>query len=226
MSETDAVLKAAVLAEIRAHLLVYGPNNWQILRDKYPEIGERKFFRWVKAVREPTPDDSKRPQRGGSKFSPERLEAARAAQDDGVRRARLAATKNVPAAPSPAYMMGRGVAAERSIDFLAAVGEIWADAQLLRDHAVKRSEETGEVSIKNPMMFARSIGSRIEVMETALKVMQEIWDLRHMQSFYDEIVAIIVDEIGPAHPEIQRRILERLQALNSRRGMTIFADPG
>lgn len=226
---SDADLKVKIFAEIVAHVRVYGRARWELIRENpdYARLigkdlgpaAERKFFRWVDAATKRTAADKLiAPNAAGQAAQTEAL-------DDGAKRARLAAEKNIPAAPSPAYMAREGAGADRSIDFLAGLHGIWADAQLLREYAMAKDADApnGE-KIKNPMFFEKSIKARLDVMDSGLRVMQEIWDLRYQQRFYDAIVDIIVTELAP-HPEVQLRVMRKLKALNDRQGMTIHADP-
>ena len=58
---------------------------------------------------------------------------------------------------------------------------------------------------------------RLNVIDTAIKAMGEIWNLRTMQDFYE----VVVQEIGRADPETQQRIMQRLAALNAKTGMSM-----
>lgn len=223
---TPSEIKVRILHDIAAHVKVYGRTNWDAIRE-HPDYaaligketgsaGERKFFRWVKQVCEPVDSDLGRPK--------SEVEVTANILNAATHEARVAAMKHVPAAPSPAYIMREGSKAHQNIDFLAAVNTIWADAELLREFAMMPDPATGGQRIKNPSLFDNSIRRRIDVMESALKVMQEIWDLQYQQRFYDAIVDLIVEELGSV-PDIQRRVIERLAELNNRRGMTIYAEP-
>lgn len=226
--EADA-LKDRILAEIAAHVRVYGRERWDLIREKpeYAHVigkeaggaGKRKFFRWVENVLGGVPDPhpgAGRPHEVG--------DAAVAALDDAQKRALLAAQKNIPAAPSPAYLMRKGPAAENSINFLAVVHSLMGDVDMLRAASVTENDD-GTTKIKNLHFFGQQIDKRLKVMDTALRVMQEIWDLQYQQRFYDAIVSIIVEELGP-YPEAQARAIDRLEELNARRGMTLHAEPG
>jgi hypothetical protein len=226
MSKAD--LKAQILADIAAHVRVYGRASWELVREKPEyapvigkeagEAGRRKFYRWVDVVCEPMGDDLTSPHAGRQ----ENGVALGAAQ----KRALLAAQKNIPAAPSPAYLMRKGKDADNSINFLAMVERLLADGEKLRATSVKADETAADgEKIANPFMFEKSITARLRVMDTALRVMQEIWDLDYQQRFYDAIVSIIVEELAP-YPEAQRRAIERLAELNAKRGMTMHAGLG
>jgi hypothetical protein len=219
-------IKQAILTAIGLHLREHGRRRWDLLRE-HPayasvigkaagEKGRRKFWRWVQAMTEPAPPDATRPHE------------ARAAADEALAtatdRARRAAEQNIPVAPSPAYMMRAGAKGPTNIDFLAAVSGIWADAQRLREQAMGPDETSPDGQrIEDAKMFDASIRRRTEVMESALGVMREIWDLQYQQRFYDGITAIIVDELAEV-PEIQERVIRKLAELNKSRGMTVHAE--
>jgi hypothetical protein len=219
----DPELKAQVLADIRAHMSIYGSNEWDKVLDKYrTQVAERTLWRWIAQIR----DGNKPLPPTANKVPPPVQEQIDAAVEDGANRARLALVKNIPAAPSPSYMAKAGVRAEHQIDFLTQVTKLMADGEMLRAYAVTDDAAApGREKIKNPVVFANSITQRLRVMETAIKVMQEIWDLEAMQRFFDEITAIIVDEMA-AFPELQVAVLKRLKALNDARGITPYAGMG
>lgn len=224
MSEEAEDEKGQVLAAIREHVRVFGRRDWKRIRDRFPNVADRKFFRWVALVTETAPGDPRKHVRTSDLVRGEKAETLRGAVDE----ARELAAKNIPAAPPPEYLARTGAAGRRNIDFLAATNEIWGDVMLLRDYAMNPDPELKGTpkSIKNPMYFDTSIKRRLDVMDSALRAMQAIWDLHYMEKFFQNIVQIIVEEIGPANPEVQLRVLQRLQALNDRTGMTIHAEPG
>lgn len=202
-------VKDEILTEIANHLRVHGAKDWHLVRDRFPDVigggkgsaGERNFFRWVRLVQEG---------------------AVPTALAQAVKSARSAAGRNLPVAPPPEYIMKGGAKATRNIDFLAVLGDVADDTELLREWSSKVDDD-GKRQIKNPVYFDLSIRRRMDMLQTGLSLMREVWDLELMRSFYDEVISIIADEIAPAHPEIARRVLERLKALNDKRGMTPHA---
>jgi len=219
-------IKAAILKAIPDHIRAHGRRHWDLLREREDfaawigrasgVAGKRRFWRWVRAVSQPPPPDRTRPFETRSAAT----EALNAAADQ----ARLAAEKNLPAAPSPSYLMRTGVQGVKSLDFLAAVSGIWADAELLRELAMTTDGGTdGARRIANAAVFDSSIRRRLEVVESALRIMREIWDLKYQQSFYDAITNIIVDELASV-PEIQMRVCQKLTELNNNIGMTIHME--
>lgn len=104
---------------------------------------------------------------------------------------------------------------------MAEIHALYADAKKLRAYSVSQGvdPDTGEAveKIKNPAAFDKSIVRRADLLETAIKAVQEVWDLRTMQAFYETII----EEIGKESPEAQQRIMRRLADLNARAGMTL-----
>jgi hypothetical protein len=168
-------LKAAILTAIAEHVRAHGRRQWDLIRER-PEFapligreagvnGKRRFWRWVNAVCEPPPADRTRPH--------EAREVTADALRSATERARLAAERNLPAAPSPSYLMRAGADASKNLDFLAAVHLIWADAERLREHAMRIDQTAPDgMAISDGKLFDASIRRRVEVMESALRVMR------------------------------------------------------
>lgn len=205
---TPAETRDTILAEIATHLKVHGPKDWHLIRDRYPDLigkdagtaGDRKFYRWVDKVR----------------TNPVAGTFANAAKE-----VRGGVGRHLPVAPPPEYLVRGGARAVKNIDFLSVLGDVYADIELMRDYASKF--EDGKRAIKNPVYFDTAIKRRLDLLQTGLNLTREIWDLQAMEDFYAEVISIIADEIAPAEPEIVRRVMLRLQALNDRRGMTQHA---
>lgn len=218
-------LKLKIFAAIAEHIRTHGRKHWDLVRED-PEFahvigkaaggsGKRKFWRYVDAVSEIPPPDKTKPH--------EARAIATDALSQATERARLAAQQNLPAAPSPAYMMRAGAQASENLDFFREIPRMWADIERLRLQAMGSDEESPDGnSIDDPKMFDVSIRRRIELMESALRVMQEMWDVQQQQRLYDAITEIIVGELA-AVPDIQQRVVAKLVELNKNRGMTIFA---
>jgi hypothetical protein len=216
--ETDAY----ILDAIDRHLRVIGPREWDSFRKRFPdtfpmdETGRRKLMRWVKRVRD----------RSGLDLGPEahRDENAKVKSRKAVAQATLAVAKHIPTAPPPASMMDtcQRVTPSRGqrIDFLAAISQVFADAEKMRAFSVKPDESAADgEAIKNPVWFDASIKRRLDVLTGAVQVMQQYWDLQRMEDFY----TAIIDVIGEVDPETQRRLMVKLSELNARHGMTIHA---
>lgn len=174
------------------------------ITDQFPEINRATIWSWCRRI------ESGRPERS------ELNAAAQAIRD----RAQSGAADHLPAVPMPAAIARDGGRALRQLDFAVEIPRLYSDAEMLRAFSVKELEgEDGQPveRIKNPVAFEKSIKARASLIETSLKVLQEVWDMRMMQQFNE----LIVEEIGRESPECQRRILQRLALLNQRNGINL-----
>ncbi len=209
------------MADVANHLATVGANNWNAVLDKHPDIPISTKWRWIRSAKEadvPRPELINAKAKLVQKVKKLPKDARRVeAEDSGTQKI----ARHLPAAPSPAYIAKHGEAGLQNLDFVAEIHALYADAQKLRAYAMKNrvDADTGEVTevINNPAAFDKSIVRRASLLETAIKAVQEVWDLRTMQNFYETII----DEIGKESPECQRRIMERLAELNGRTGMTL-----
>lgn len=217
----DHPQKSAFKAAVAQHLATVGANNWKVVLEQFPDVPEPTKWRWI---REAKSADVPRPELINSraklvqkvkKLPPDARTAE--ARENGTEHI----AKQLPAAPRPEYIARTGEAGMQTLDFVAEIHKLYADASMLRAYAMKNrpDPETGAVveSINNPAAFDKSIVRRASLLETAIKAVQEVWDLRTMQNFYETII----DEIGKESPEAQKRIMARLAELNSRQGMTM-----
>lgn len=217
----DHPQKSAFKAAVSQHLATVGANNWRVVLEQFPDVPEPTKWRWI---REAKAADVPRPELINAKAKLVQ-KVKKAGGTDRQREARENGTepiaKHLPAAPSPTYIARTGESGLQNLDFVAEIHKLYSDAQKLRAYAMKTrtDPETGEMveAINNPAAFDKSIVRRAALLETAIKAVQEVWDLRTMQNFYETII----DEIGKESPETQRRIMERLAELNSRQGMTL-----
>jgi len=179
-----------------------GHFNWSEIMAKHPTVPRRHFFTMVAKVKAGTPDS----------------EILRAAIKS-VKQITLGQV--VPVAPSPNIIATAENAQEmrHTIDFMSHVDEMLDDVRKIRDWALADPDDWGEQKIKNVHYFMNAVRLKCDVLGTALKGQQEFYDLRKMSEFYDTII----EEIGRADPDTQRRILDRLNALNNERGFTVHA---
>ena len=80
-----------ILNEIEAHLKTFGPKNWQIVRDKFPEISDATFWRKVKVAK--GKDSRAAVEKDEALFSPDTTRSAPSSEQlfDHFRFARQAA---------------------------------------------------------------------------------------------------------------------------------------
>lgn len=217
----DHPRRAEFIAAAQRHMSTVGSTNWRDLLAHFPDVAEPTKWRWIRQAKEA---DVSRPELINAKAKIVQ-KVKKAGGTDRQREARANKTEDIarhlPAAPSPAYIARTGEAGLQNLDFVAEIHALYADAQKLRAYAMKvrADPETGEMieAINNPAAFDKSIVRRAALLETAIKAVQEVWDLRTMQAFYETVV----EEIGKESPEVQRRIMERLAELNGRVGMTM-----
>lgn len=210
--------KAAALAAIKLHLQTKGSANWHHVLEQFPDVPDPTMWRWIREVKADAP--SKTELITAKARLKQRIKGAtNDRRTEAIENGTEAIAKHIPAAPSLAYVAKNGSKALENIDFSHEIKALYADAMMLRAYSVRVTDD-GVESIKNPQVFERQIGRRTDLIEAGLKMMQEIWDLRTMQGFYETIIT----EIGKESPDTQRRIMDRLRALNSRAGMTMFAE--
>ena len=186
-------LKAQVIQELRDAIKKYGMEAAPALvRERYPDVAKPTWYRWLRHVQ----------------ASP--IEVA-------IESAKKAA-KHLPSPPSPAYVLDRPVEARKNFNLMHQVERLASDAELLRSYSMKQTESGGE-AIKIPTFFAQSINLRCNVIDMAVRLYQQVYDMRRMQNFYDACL----DEIASESPEVAQRITERLAKLNGELGMTIDA---
>lgn len=207
---------------IRAHLAAHGPNNWKVVIEQLkPHANEATVWRWIKEVRLAPPG---RPELIIAK---NRIAKATAGLPDARRMEQheqgiTEIARDLPVAPSPDYIAKNGEHGAANLDFVIEIKALYADAKKLREYASKpivdeAGAPTGDVAIKNPLLWDKQIARRASLLETAIKAVSEVWDLRTMQQFYE----VVITEIGKVDLDTQRRITERLAELNATRGFTM-----
>jgi hypothetical protein len=189
--------RALVMREIAIHIQTHGPKDWESVMARWPGVKLRTFERWVKQVRENPP--------------PTAMEEAR-------KSAQAASMRHVPAPISPQYFAEEGAEGVRKIDLLERIGELYKDAEQLRDYATLPAPDgQSRRPIKNPVLFDTSIKRRLDLIATLVRTAREIYDSERNRRFYD----IIVSEIGKISPDAQKAILHKLAEIDAQRGMTI-----
>jgi hypothetical protein len=203
-------LRAEAIEWIYNHLFVNGESDLRPIYERYEKgqgVGHHTVWGWIRQVKAAGPRKTD-------------LSAA-AARVEEIMDTDIG--KNLPVAPSPHYVASAGERGMRNLDILGCLSQAKHDIDMLRKHAVKMvtDPDTGEQAegIKNPLLFEKQIQRRLNLADSAMKAMSEVWNLRTMQNFYETVV----DEIGKESPECQQRIMRRLAALNARTGMTLNA---
>lgn len=189
--------KDTAIQEIREAVKTHGEAvGLKLMRERYSDVPRSTWKRWLD-------------------------ELALSPKEVAVREAKGVAA-HLPAAPSPAYIAEKPVEARRNIDFMTRLEDLYADAEMLRAYAVTKGYdvEGNEITkIKVPTYFAQSIKLRSDLLDNAVRTIQQVYDLKRQQAFYDAIL----DEIAAESPDVARRITERLARLNNELGMTVEA---
>lgn len=220
--------KTEFMAAAYAHMAKHGQKDWKLLLEQFPDVHDQSKWRWIRAARNSTPppeqiQDARDKLVASVRKFPATQRGSKLAEKHLAPEVADEIVASLPAAPSPTFLARHGDEGLRTIDFVAEIQSLYGDAKMLRAYAVKSKvdPETGEVVevINNPAAFDKSIARRADLLETAIRAVQEVWDLRMMQNFYETII----EEIGLESPECQQRIMTRLSELNARAGMTIGA---
>lgn len=201
-SSTQHPLKETVVAELKAAIDQYGPDAGpKMVRKNYPNIAKATWYRWLSELKA-TPIDN----------------AVREAR----RLAKATVADHLPAVPAPAYLCDRPVEARNAIDVMGKVQQLETFALMLMAYSTKESvDKNGNPEIKNPMYFVQAAKLYDNALARLLEACGLLYEWQRMQNFYDAIV----EEIRVADPEIARRIMDRLAALDRDRGFTFNARP-
>lgn len=216
MSRGKNPLKDEAIAAINAHLAVHGSKHWGPLFERFEAKGVGKNAMWI-WIREAKAAAASTPMLAAAKTA---IQVAVSGRENQLPEG---PEKHLPATPSPHFISRTGERGLAQFDMILEIKKLYADAEMLRASSVKQTQtEDGETKeqIKNPLTFDRSIARRANLLETSIRAVQEIWNLRTMQNFYE----VVVQEIGKADPDTQRRILVRLAELNARTGMNLSAE--
>lgn len=207
--------KDAIKLAISEHLALHGPTGWPDLMAKYPGTSRATFFRYVKEVRESIEAAATVRPGADLKAVQKRIKAQVRTGDPESKQLQ----KHIPAAPSPAVIAGLGAGVDEVFNFMRTFNQIVGDANMMRQAAVSTGAD-GVEKLKNPMLMDRSVGRRLDLIETWLRAQDLVWNFERMQELYH----LILEEVGKADPATQQAILARIRTVNNQRGMTIEAD--
>ncbi len=99
-------------------------------------------------------------------------------------------------------------ATRRALDFWAMLDELEHDARLMRDFALARGAD-GAVKVRVPFALRDAHRMRCDLIRLALAQAETAWSVERAQNFFDAVI----DAVGTESPECQRRIMERLRAM-------------
>jgi hypothetical protein len=95
---------------------------------------------------------------------------------------------------------------EPRFDFLSAYHGVWADAMMLRTHALHQ-----DGNVRNPALLDRCIRVRLKLLRQGLDLEARIFSAGAQRAFYDGLVA----EIAAESPALHKRLISRLRAFRS-----------
>ena len=188
-----------VLAAIREQIETNGQETVHDAWQRFPDIPRGTWYRYVNRVleelglRAPKHNPSavaKKHASGRSKAKPQ---------------TKPPATRHRAAPPSKRQ---KALTLDQTVEL--TMQQRW---ELLYRQAedLMRSALRDDGSIKNPVVFAQSIKTRRELMNTAISVLQEIWNVEKLQRFYDAILV----ELREADAELAHRVVNRLERLEA-----------
>lgn len=217
MARTRNPRSDEVIQACREQLMIEGgATNWSTVLARFPDVPRATFFRLAEEAKrsiENAAIDSQTPMalREAQRRIRQRVESPETTK----RKMKM----NLPTAPSPAVVASMPGAAQGQVfDFMAYFHRVVADAEMLRRKAVKVNPD-GTEEVLNPHLMDNSIRRRLNIMDTYLQTMDQLYNLEKLQELY----RVVVDEVGKADPETQRQILARLRKLNDDRGLTVHA---
>lgn len=215
MPKAKETNKEEIKLEIGRHLALHGPTKWPDLMAKFPETSRATIFRYIKEVREAIEAAAATKPGADLKAVQQRIRAQVQAPEQAAKRLKA----QIPAGPSPAVITGLGAGAVAEVfNFMNTFNQIVHDANMMRAAAVATGADGAE-KLKNPMLMDRSVGRRLDLIETWLRAQDLVWNFERMQELYH----LILDEVGKVDPQTQQAILSRIRTLNNQRGMTIDA---
>ena len=199
---------------INAHLHLHGPNKWPELMAKYPDTSRATFFRYIKEVREDIEKQAGENSGAELKMMQKRIRSQTVTPEQTKRQMKA----NMPVSPSPAIIVGMGQNVEEVFNFMAHFNQLLRDADMMRKKSVK-VDANGTESLQNPMLMDRSMGRRIDLIETWVRTQDLVWNMEKMQELY----FLIIEEVGKVDSDTQQAILARIRTLNNKRGLTVDA---
>ena len=167
---------------IKNHLKVVGSKDWEEVQKDFPDVSDASFWRYAKAVKA----DLKH-------------EVALASNPDLFTQNKVeASTEQDPWEQQRPNALFRGLKQAQRFQAL------YADALALRDHAVH-----GESRIKNPVLFAKSIRIREQLLNAEMSVLDGIHSADAATAFLEKVV----NAVAQAAPETAREIMDSLYEL-------------
>lgn len=205
--------KPAVMQAIEDHLNLHGPTNWGPCREKFPDVSDSTFWRWVKEGKQNIESAAGRQGNAALALKQKQIRTQVERMPDSVQR------EIRQHMPSPAAVVGTSPELLReTFNFMAFFDEIVADSKLLRESTITK-DENGVTKLRNPLMMDKSLGRRMALIETYLHSIETLYNVERLRELYN----VIMQEIGMVSPDLQAVIMVRLRELNNRSGLTMAA---
>lgn len=221
MAKLDEASKNSIKAELRQHILLNGPGNWDAVRAQYPAVSRATFFRLVAEVRQAMEGEAV--ATGSVKEAQARIRAQRRP----LSQTQAELQQHLPASPSPAVIAGEAPRkVELAFDFMGYFQQIVADANAVRAKMFKRDAEgnivhdaQGNPVVLNPVLLDRNIARRLGIIESWLKSQELIYNYERLRELYN----LVIEAVGRADADTQAAIVAELRELNNKRGITMDA---
>jgi hypothetical protein len=181
--------KFAIVEDAKKHIATVGSKRWGVVRTRHPGVSASTFWRAVRAAKADLASEDMRT------VSEQGIRNPRAHPD------REDASGGVTVADAQAIPL--------RVDYLEAYRQLFADVMALRQSALN-----ADGSVRLPAIFDRSIKTRLVLIARSVKLMNQIYSLRSVRMFFDALIL----EIELESPDLQRRLLARLQQLGDRGG--------
>lgn len=206
--DEQAKVRAAVKAAIAAELQANGGGNWDALMAR-PDLAphfktvsdRRRFFNWLKAVKNPTPVDTTRPHTDREETNRHQAwskEQAKAFTDAG----------HSMASPRMVQRYGR-----RIYDLEAEARQMLADADALRLHATT-PDPSGPMGFRivDIKSFQAASAMRNDALRRLTELQAQRLEFEDLEHLHDGILAL-VDAALAEFPDLQRQMYEGLQTI-------------
>lgn len=184
-------VRAALKTDIEAHLLKFGPTNWKMVQERYPQVSPATFWRLVKEAKPAGGEPGKALVVIPHEEAPVAVETATGSytQDQWLA---------LGADLTPERLRGEY---QRLLD----------DVERLRSYSLD-----SKGNVLHPATLMQSMMLRERFVLGAERVFKMAYNLRTMQEFYKAIVNIILRRIGPMHRDIQEAIIADIEATNAK----------
>lgn len=182
--------KYEIAEDAKKHIAAVGSKNWGVVRARHPGVSASTFWRAVRAAK--------------ADLAAEDMQTA---SEQGIRKSRAHPIREDASGDVAA---GGAQAIPLRVDYLEAYRQLFADVWALRQLALNT-----DGSVRLPAIFDRSIKTRLALIARSVKLMSQIYALRNVRIFLDSLIL----EIQLESPDLQRRLLARLQQLGDREGV-------